>query len=62
MYLLESVIQVNQTGFMPEKGSYINLRQLFLNLLTVHVNNGQRVIASLDSEKAFDFSGNFYGR
>lgn len=53
---------MNQTGFMPEKGSYINLRQLFLNLLTVHVNNGQRVIASLDSEKAFDFSGNFYGR
>lgn len=39
---------------MPGKGTDINLRHLFLNLSIPHNNQGTRVIASLDAEKAFD--------
>lgn len=51
---LEHVIHVNQTGFMPGKGTDLNLRCLFLNLSIPHDNCRQQVIASLDAEKAFD--------
>lgn len=45
--VLEEIIHVDQTGFMPRKGTDINLCCLFLNLSIPHTNNsGQRVIAS----------------
>lgn len=52
--MIEALIYVDQTGFMPGKGADINLRCLFLNLSIPHDNQGTRVIASLDAEKAFD--------
>uniref|UniRef100_A0A803JEC5 Reverse transcriptase domain-containing protein n=1 Tax=Xenopus tropicalis TaxID=8364 RepID=A0A803JEC5_XENTR len=39
---------------MPGRATDINLRRLFTNLQTPHRETGSRVIASLDSEKAFD--------
>lgn len=39
---------------MPGKGTDINIRRLYLNLSIPHDNQGSRVIASLDAEKAFD--------
>lgn len=52
--VLDKLIHVDQTEFMPGKGTDINLRRLFLNMSTDHDNSGIRVIASLDAEKAFD--------
>lgn len=52
--VLDELIHVDQTGFMPGKGTEINLRRLFLNMSTTHDNIDSRVIASLDAEKAFD--------
>ncbi|XP_040184615.1 vomeronasal type-2 receptor 26-like [Rana temporaria] len=52
--VIEDLVQVDQTGFMPGKGTDINIRRLFLNLATSHDKEGTRVIASLHAEKAFD--------
>lgn len=52
--VIEDLTHVDQTGFMPGKGTDINVRRLFLNLSMTHDNPGTRVIASLDAEKAFD--------
>lgn len=53
--VINTLIQVDQTGFMPGKGTDINIRRLFLNLSLTHDNVGSRVVASLDAKKAFDF-------
>lgn len=52
--VIEDLVDINQTGFMPGKGTGINIRRLFLNTSIAHDNQGSRVIASLDAEKAFD--------
>lgn len=52
--VLEDIIHGDQTGFIPSKGTDINLQHLFLNLSVTHTNSGSRVVASLDAEKAFD--------
>lgn len=52
--VLEQVIHVDQIGFMPGKGNNINICRLFVNLSIPHDNSGQRVIVSLDAEKALD--------
>lgn len=52
--VLEEVVHPDQTGFMPVKGTDINLHRLFLNMSVTHKNSGKQVIASLDAEKAFD--------
>lgn len=52
--VISTLVHVDQTGFMPGKGTDINLRRLFLNLSFEHVTARSRVIASLDAEKAFD--------
>lgn len=52
--VLEHVIHFDQTGFMPGKGTDIQPLRLFLNLSIPYDNCGQRVIVSLDGEKAFD--------
>lgn len=52
--LLPSVINSDQTGFMPRRSTDVNLRRLFTNIHAQHHNTGSRTIASLDIEKAFD--------
>lgn len=49
-----SLVDVDQSGFMPGKTTDINLRRLYTNLQVRHDNSGARVIAALDNEKAFD--------
>lgn len=52
--LLPSVIDSDQTGFMPKRTTDVNLRRLFTNIHAQHNNSGTRAIALLDIEKAFD--------
>lgn len=52
--LIEDLIHVDQTRFMPGKGTDIYIRRLFLKLATNHDNAGTRVVTSLDAEKAFN--------
>lgn len=42
--VIEDLIHVDQTGFMPGKGTDINLKCLFLNLSISHDNQGTRDI------------------
>lgn len=53
-HVIEDLNRIDQTGFMPGKGTDINIRCLFLNFTIPHDNPGTRVIASLDAETAFD--------
>lgn len=52
--MLPSVIDFDQTGFMPCRATDVNLRRLFTNTNTHHINEGTRTVASLDIEKAFN--------
>lgn len=52
--ILPSIIDPDQTGFMANKSTEINLRRLFTNLHAHHDNRGTRVNASLDIKKALD--------
>lgn len=52
--LLPSVIDPDQTGFIPRRSMDVNLRRLFTNIHAQHINMGSRVVASLDIENAFD--------
>lgn len=52
--LLPSVVDIDQTGFMANRSTDVNLRRLFTNIHAKHLNEGTRVVASLDIEKAFD--------
>lgn len=48
---LEALSQVDSMGFMPGKGTDVNIRCPFLNLSLMYDNCGTRVVASLDAEK-----------
>uniref|UniRef100_A0A803JPQ3 Reverse transcriptase domain-containing protein n=1 Tax=Xenopus tropicalis TaxID=8364 RepID=A0A803JPQ3_XENTR len=52
--VIQDLIHPDQSGFMPGRATDFNLRRLFTNLQLSHTNKGSRVVASLDSEKAFD--------
>lgn len=52
--LIEDLVEVDQTCFMPGKGTDINIRRLYLNLSFPYDNPGTRDIASLEADKAFD--------
>lgn len=52
--VITSLIHADQTGFIPEKSTAINLRRLYLNLQIPSDHQGSRVICSLDAAKAFD--------
>lgn len=41
-------------AFMPQKMTDINLRGLHVNIHAHYANEGSRMVASLDIEKAFD--------
>lgn len=49
-----SIVHGDQTGFMPGKGTDINLRRLYTNISHVERSQSRGVVASLDAEKAFD--------
>ena len=48
------LIHSDQTGFIPGRCTQMNLRRLHVNLQMPHANCGKRVVASLDTKKAFD--------
>lgn len=50
--VIKDLVDIDKTGFIP--GKRTDIRRLYLNLLVTHDNQGSRVIASLDAEKAFD--------
>lgn len=52
--VIKSLINSDQTGFMPGRSTDINTRRLFSNIHAPHTNQGIRTIATLDMEKAFD--------
>ena len=52
--LLRIIIDSDQTGFLPQRTTDINLRRLYTNIHTHHTQEGSRTVASLDIEKAFD--------
>lgn len=52
--VISSIIQSDQSGFMPQKSTAINLCLLFLNLQTRTDGEGDRALLSLDAHKAFD--------
>lgn len=48
------LVNPDQTGFIKGRCAQMNVRRLFINLQTEHDNSGERVVASLDTKKAFD--------
>lgn len=49
-----SIIHPDQSGFILQKSTAINLRRLFLNPQAQPDNMGDRALLSLDAHKAFD--------
>lgn len=58
--VISTIIHTDQSGFMPQKSTAINLRRLFLNIQSQSDNMGDRALLSLDAHKAFD--GIIYGQ
>lgn len=52
--LLGKLIATDQTGFVPERSAFSNLRRLFNILYSSHTSKTDLVVMSLDAEKAFD--------
>lgn len=52
--VITEVIHDDQSGFMPNKSTAVNIRRLFLNLQLSNDDTGGRAILSLDAAKAFD--------
>ncbi len=52
--LLGKLVNPDQTGFVPGRSSFINIRRLFNILYSSQTNRSDLVILSLDAEKAFD--------
>lgn len=49
-----SLVHENQSGFLPGKGTDINIRRLYTNTDNLRVSTSTGVVAFLDAEKAFD--------
>uniref|UniRef100_A0A803JYV6 Reverse transcriptase domain-containing protein n=1 Tax=Xenopus tropicalis TaxID=8364 RepID=A0A803JYV6_XENTR len=52
--VIKELIEPDQTGFMPNRSTNINIRRLFTNIHANHANKGSHTIVSLDAAKAFD--------
>uniref|UniRef100_A0A803JR33 Reverse transcriptase domain-containing protein n=1 Tax=Xenopus tropicalis TaxID=8364 RepID=A0A803JR33_XENTR len=52
--VIKYLVGEDQTGFIPEKTTALNLRRLFLNMSITHTNSTTRAVAALDIAKAFD--------
>lgn len=52
--VISSLVDIDQTGFMPGKSTDTNLRRIFTHLRLPHACQSTRVLVSNDIEKAFD--------
>lgn len=52
--VITTLVDIDQTGFIPAKSTDTNLRRLFAHLQIAHPNSGAIVVVSFDMEKAFD--------
>lgn len=52
--VLPSIISLNQTGFIRNRHSFSNLRQLFNVIYNTSTSDTQEAVILLDAEKAFD--------
>ena len=52
--VIQKLVNADQTGFIQGRSAQMNIRRLFVNLQTAHDNSGTRIVASLDTKKAFD--------
>lgn len=52
--IITKYVHPDQSGFMPNKATSINIRWAFFNLQVPTRNTGSRAILSLDVTKAFD--------
>lgn len=52
--VIETLVDSDHMGFIPQKSTDINIRRLFTNLQASHSNVGTRMVMELDVEKAFD--------
>lgn len=52
--VISKIVHIDQSGFIPNRSTAVNLRHLFLNLQVPSENVGNRAILSLDAAKAFD--------
>lgn len=51
--VITALVHPDQTGFMPGRGTVINIRRLFTHIARAG-QEGAGMVASLDAEKAFD--------
>ena len=51
---IESLIHSDQSGFIPNRSTSINIRRAFLNIQIPTDNEGPRALLALDAAKAFD--------
>lgn len=51
---ITSIVYSDQSGFIPQRSSAINLRRLYLNMQTQSDNMEDRALLSLDAHKAFE--------
>lgn len=52
--VVSDLVHQDQTGFIPQKSTSINIRRLHLNLQLPSDCHGSRAVCSLDAAKAFD--------
>lgn len=52
--VITTLVDIDQTGFMPQISTDTNLSRLFTHLQIDHDKSGTRVVVSLDMAKAFD--------
>lgn len=52
--VIPSIVDIDQTGFMPGKSTDTNLRRLFTHLQIDPLDTRTRIVVSIDIEKAFD--------
>lgn len=50
----QSLIHPDQSGFIPNRSTSINIRRVYLNMQVPTENMGSRAVLSLDAAKAFD--------
>lgn len=52
---ITSLVDIDQTGFVPSKSTDANLRRVFTHLQIPNTGPSPRVLVSIDIEKAFDW-------
>lgn len=52
--IIQNLVHMDQTGFIPNRSTSMNIRRVWLNLQAPTINVGSSAILSLDAAKAFD--------